>query len=115
MDFLFEHALTYGAYFFGFLAFLFFTYKALGIVVVGDSEVGIVTKKISRKSLPSGRVIATNGEAGIQAETLAPGWHLGFWPFVFKVDKVPLTKIQQGELGLVMAIDGNSPPSNRIL
>jgi len=99
----------------GFLLLLVVTYKALGIVVVGDAEVGIVTKKISRKDLPPGQVIAQNGEAGIQAETLAPGWHLGYWPIIFKVDKVPLTNIEPGNLGLVMAIDGRQIQSNRIL
>ncbi|CAM6004843.1 unnamed protein product [Sphagnum balticum] len=88
---------------------------ALGITVIGESEVGIVTKKISRTSLPPGRQIATKGEAGIQAETLSPGWHFGYWPFVYKVDKAPLTSIEQGQLGLVMAIDGNQIDSNRIL
>lgn len=107
--------LNYGLYLAGFLAFLVFTYQALGITVIGESEVGIVTKKISRKSLPPGRMIATNGEAGIQAETLSPGWHFGYWPFVYKVDKVPLTDIEPGQLGLVMAIDGNQITSNRIL
>ena len=51
----------------GFVLLLAAAYKAMGIVVVGDAEVGIVTKKISRKNLPPGQVIAQNGEAGIQA------------------------------------------------
>jgi uncharacterized membrane protein YqiK len=110
-----ESLLFYGLYFLGFLALLGVVYKALGIVVVGDSEVGIVTKKISRKNLAPGQVIAQNGEAGIQADTLAPGWHMGYWPFVFKVDKVPLVNIEPGNIGLVMAIDGKQIASNRIL
>lgn len=107
--------LTYGLYFAGFLAFLAFTWQALGIVIIGDSEVGIVTKKVSSKSLPPGRVIATNGEAGVQAETLSPGYHFGYWGFMYKVDKAPLITIEPGQLGLVMAIDGNQIDSNRIL
>lgn len=99
----------------GFVVFVVALYKALGIVVVGDAEVGIVTKKISRSDLPPGQVIAQNGEAGIQADTLSPGWHLFFWPVVYKVDKVPLTNIEPGNLGLVMAIDGKQISSNRIL
>lgn len=90
-------------------------WQALGVAVIGDSEVGIVTKKISNKNLSPGRVIATSGEAGIQAETLSPGWHLGYWPFVYKVNKVPLTTIEPGQLGLVMAIDGNQITASRIL
>src|ERR1035437_7934864 len=99
----------------GFFLLGLVAYKALGIVVVGDAEVGIITKKISSKNLPPGQVIAQNGEAGIQAETLAPGWHLGFWPVMYKVDKVPLVSIEPGNLGLVMAIDGQQINSSRIL
>jgi uncharacterized membrane protein YqiK len=104
-----------GLYLGGFLAFLAIAYQALGVVIIGESEVGVVTKKISNKSLPPGRMIATNGEAGIQSETLSPGWHFGYWSVVFKVDKAPLTNIEPGQLGLVMAIDGNQITSNRIL
>ena len=107
--------ITYGLYFVGFLFLLLFVYKALGIMVVGDSQVGIVTKKMSKRNLPPGRVIATEGEAGVQAETLAPGWHFGYWPFVFDVTKVPLTNIEPGSIGLVMSIDGAQIDSSRIL
>lgn len=107
--------LIYGAYFAGFLAFLALIWQALGVVVIGESEVGIITKKISQRNLPPGNVIATEGEAGIQAETLAPGWHLGYWPVVYKIDKVGLTNIEPGQLGLVMAIDGAQITSSRIL
>jgi uncharacterized membrane protein YqiK len=111
----FTNLIHYGLYLVGFIAFLVFVYQGLGITVVGDSEVGVVTKKISAKSLPPGQVIATNGEAGIQADTLSPGWHFGYWPFVYKVDKAPLTNIEPGQLGLVMAIDGKQINSSRIL
>lgn len=116
MDFTnFNTWLTLGGYVFGTIFALYFTYKALGIAIISESEVGIITKKISSKSLPAGRQIATSGEAGIQADTLSPGWHFGYWPFVYRVDRVPLTSIEQGQLGLVMAIDGNQIDSNRIL
>jgi uncharacterized membrane protein YqiK len=112
---LFSIGLHYGVYLIGFIAFLVLVYKALGIVVIGESEVGVVTKKISNRNLPPGRVIATNGEAGVQADTLSPGMHFGYWPFVYKVDLAPLTSIAPGEIGLVMAIDGNQIPANRLL
>ena len=44
--------------------------------IAGD-EVGIVQKKLLGRKLPSGRIIAVNGENGIQADMLMPGWH--FW------------------------------------
>ncbi|MFM6289958.1 MAG: flotillin family protein, partial [Dolichospermum sp.] len=52
-----------------------------GLVVIGEREVGIVVRKFtfSGKVLPPNRLIALNGEAGLQADTLAPGWHWGYW------------------------------------
>jgi len=47
-----------------------------GLVIVPEDKIGLVTKKfvlMGRQSLPEGRIIATNGEAGFQAQTLAPG------------------------------------------
>lgn len=99
----------------GLVAFAVVAFKGLGIVVIGDSEVGIITKKMSKSSLPPGRVIAIDGEAGIQATTLSPGWHFGYWAFVYSITKAPLTTIPQGKIGLVMAIDGAQIESKRIL
>lgn len=48
-----------------------------GMVIVPEDKIGLVTKKFvlfgAEKSLPDGRIIATKGEAGFQAKTLAPG------------------------------------------
>ncbi len=46
-----------------------------GLIVIGEREVGIVTKKFSSKSLPAGRLIALNGVASsgeILASIYAP-------------------------------------------
>jgi len=47
----------------------------LGLVVISERQVGIIVKKFGGRSLPPGQFIALNGEAGYQADTLAPGWH----------------------------------------
>ncbi len=87
-----------------------------GLVIVSEREVGIVAKKFSFKgSLPPGRIIALNGEAGYQADTLAPGWHWGFWPWQYDVRKEPLIVVPQGEIALIVAADGASIPPERIL
>ena len=88
-----------------------------GLVVIGDREVGIVSKKFSfgGKSLPPGDLIALNGEAGYQADTLPPGWHWGYWPLQYNVRKESLTIVPQGEIGLVIAAGGESNPPQRIL
>src|SRR5262245_52535217 len=75
----------------------------LGVVRIGERQVGIVVKKFARRSLPVGRLVALEGEAGFQAETLAPGLHFGYYPWQFHVRKVPVTVIPQGEIGLVVA------------
>ena len=59
----------------GVLVLLVVAAAALGLVIIGERQVGIVVKKFSNKSLAPGNLIALNGEAGYQADTLAPGWH----------------------------------------
>lgn len=88
-----------------------------GLVVIGDREVGIVSKKFSfgGKALPPGDLIALNGEAEYQADTLPPGWHWGYWPLQYNVRKESLTVVPQGEIGLIIAAGGSSIPPQRIL
>lgn len=87
----------------------------MGLIVIGDREVGIVTKKFSSRSLPPGRLIALNGEAGLQADTLAPGWHFGYFPWQYSIRKEPVIVIPQAEIGLLVASDGATRPADRIL
>ncbi len=89
----------------------------LGLVIINERQVGIVVRRFSTqsKSLPPGKLIALNGEPGIQADTLAPGWHFGYWSWMYTVERAPVTVVQQGEIALVVAADGNSVPMGRIL
>lgn len=88
-----------------------------GLVVISEREVGIVVKKFnhSGRGLPPGRLIALDGEAGYQADTLAPGWHWGYWPLQYSVKKESVTIVPQGEIALLVAADGASIPPERIL
>ncbi|HEY9852811.1 MAG TPA: flotillin family protein [Leptolyngbyaceae cyanobacterium] len=88
-----------------------------GLVVISEREVGIVVKKftIAGRALPPGRLIALNGEAGYQADTLAPGWHWGYWPWQYSVRKETVTVVPQGEIALLVAADGVPIPPERIL
>ena len=45
----------------------------LGVVVINERQVGVVVKKFSGRGLPPGQLVALHGEAGYQADTLAPG------------------------------------------
>jgi uncharacterized membrane protein YqiK len=97
-------------------AFIFFLPKfIIGLVVIPEDEIGIVIKKFSSKKLPADRFIALNGEAGYQADTLGPGWHLGFFPWQYTVEKENMIEIAAGEIGLLIARDGDPIPQNRIL
>jgi uncharacterized membrane protein YqiK len=87
----------------------------LGAVLIQERQVGIVVKRFGARELPPGRLIALEGESGYQAATLAPGLYFGYWPWQFRIPKVPVTIVPQGEIALVMAADGASIPSDRIL
>jgi uncharacterized membrane protein YqiK len=86
-----------------------------GLVAIGEKEVGVVIKKFAGKNLPAGRLIALEKEAGIQADTLAPGWYWGYWVWQYNIRKEPVVVVPQGEIGLVIANDGATIPAERIL
>ena len=73
---------------------------------VGAGEVGVVKKNALGPRLPAGKIIATEGEMGIQAQVLPPGWHFGYWPVVYDVINTSLIEIPQDQVGLVEARDG---------
>jgi uncharacterized membrane protein YqiK len=85
-----------------------------GVRVIGESQSGLVVKRFG-PPLPSGRIIAIEGEAGYQARMLSPGWHAGLWRWKYKVEKVPVVVVQPGEIALVVAADGRPIPSERVL
>src|SRR5215813_7031287 len=87
----------------------------LGTVFIRERQVGIVVKKFGSRSLPPGRLIALAGEAGYQADTLAPGLHFGYFRWQYRIIKVPVTVVPQGEIALVVAADGAAIPAERIL
>src|SRR3569833_1381822 len=95
------------------LCVMILTYKALirlaGMVIIPNNGVGIVTKKFGlggkRSNLPDGKLIALNGEAGIQADTLSPGLHFGLFPWQYSVRVEAFTRIDEGKIGVVEARD----------
>jgi uncharacterized membrane protein YqiK len=87
----------------------------LGAVLIHERQVGIVVKRFGARSLPPGRLLALAGEAGYQADTLAPGLHFGYFRWQYRILKVPVTLVPQGEIALVVAADGAPTPAERIL
>lgn len=94
-------------------------FRLFGIIIVPEDRIGLVTKKFvlfgADKSLPDGRIIATKGEAGFQAKTLAPGIYFWMWPWQFDINLEPFTVIPEGKIGLISAKDGLVPQNGRIL
>lgn len=90
-----------------------------GMVIVPEDKIGLVTKKFvlfgENKELPDGRIIATLGEAGFQAKTLAPGLYFWKWVWQFEITMESFTIIPEGKIGLVMAKDGAEIPTGNIL
>ncbi len=84
------------------------------LVNVGAREIAIKERRYIGKKMPPGRVVATEGEVGIQADVLKPGLHFIKWPSERLVKKVPLIEIGPEELGVIEAIDGEPLPPGRI-
>src|SRR6267378_7580690 len=84
------------------------------LVNVGAKEIAIKERRYFGAKMPPGRVVATEGEVGIQADVLKPGLHLIRYPFERVVRKVPLIDIGADELGVVEAVDGEPMLPGRI-
>src|SRR5204863_4906560 len=97
------------------LVLAWFAPTLLGAVFIRERQVGIVIKKFGSRSLAPGRLVALDGEAGYQADTLAPGLHFWYFRWQYRIMKTPVTIVPQGEIALVVAADGAPIPSERIL
>jgi uncharacterized membrane protein YqiK len=78
-----------------------------------------VTKKFvlfgPNKTLPAGKIMALNGEAGMQAVALAPGLYWGYWVWQYDIVEQPFINVPNGKIGLVSSRDGVELPTGRIL
>ena len=77
---------------------------------VSEDKIGLVSKNVGFKSLPAGKIIATQGEKGPQAVILPPGWHPWYWPFIYNIEMVDVIEIEQGTVGMLTAADGQPLP-----
>ena len=87
-----------------------------GVRYIPNNRVGVVEKLWSAKgSVPEGRIIALDGEAGYQADLLRGGLHFGFWRWQYRIHKVGLVTVPQGKIGYVYARDGEPLPPSQTL
>src|SRR5215216_427720 len=84
------------------------------LVNIGAKEVGIKERRYFGRRMPQGRVVATDGEVGLQADILKPGLHFVMYPVERVVQKVPLVEIVPDEFGIIEAVDGEPMPPGRI-
>ncbi len=96
------------------LLILFLLFINRIFVNVGAREIAIKERRYIGAKMPPGRVVATEGEVGIQADVLKPGLHLIKFPFEKVVRKVPLIEVGPDELGIIEAVDGEPMPPGRI-
>src|SRR4026207_821697 len=83
-------------------------------VNVGAREIAIKERRYLGAKMPPGRVVATAGAGGIQADVLKPGLHLIKWPFEKVIRKFPLIEIGPDQMGVIEAIDGEPMPPGGI-
>lgn len=81
--------------------------ELLGLRYIANNRVGVVEKLWSASgSVPEGRIIALQGEAGFQADVIRGGLHFGLWRWQYRIHRVTLVTVPQGKIGYVYARDG---------
>lgn len=109
---------------FGIVAFvLIICYKLVlrvfGVIIIPDDSIGIVNKKFilfgQYKTLPDGEIVALRGEAGLQADTLAPGIHFLYWPWQYEIKIEKFVTVPEGKIGVIEARGGKALSGGRVL
>ena len=102
-----------------FFAFYKWTFRLFGVVIVPDDSIGTITKKFvlfgANRELPPGKIVALMGEAGLQADTLAPGLHFFLWPWQYTIELVKFVIVPDGSIAVIEACDGTPLPDGRVI
>ena len=97
----------------GVLAILFIWISGM-VRYIPNDRLGVLEKLWSGAGSIESGLIAMHGEAGYAPEVLRGGFHF-FVPFQYRVHRVPLVTIPQGQIGYVFARDGASLPATQTL
>jgi len=97
------------------LAVLTLAFMGASVRYVSSGEVGIMYKNIGASQLKEGAFIAVDGQSGVQADVLAPGWHLGYFPVAYDVESVPLTEVPTGMVGVLEVKDGRPLAEGQVI
>jgi uncharacterized membrane protein YqiK len=93
--------------------------RLFGVVIIPEDCIGIVNKRFvvvgANRTLPDGTIIALKGEAGFQADTLAPGLHFALFPWQYTIILQQFITVPQGSIGVVDARDGKPLSGGRVL
>lgn len=85
-------------------------------VTVDSNEVGHLKRIYFADDLPSGQIIASNGEKGPQAEIVGPGFHLiPLVKILYDIEFANVIEIPEGQYGLLSANDGQPLRSGQFL
>src|SRR5438094_5579747 len=95
---------------------IYFLPTICGIRYIPHDRVGLIEKLWSaRGSLREGKIIALNGEAGLQSNLLRGGLHFGLFPWQYRVHKHSLVTVSERKIGYIYARDGNPLPPMQTL
>src|SRR3954469_19713405 len=96
----------------GVLAFI----ELCGLRIIPNDKVGVVENLWSPKgSISEGRIIALSGEAGYQVDLLRGGVHFGLWRWKYRIHKVGLVTVPQGQLAAPHPRAGEPLPPSQTL
>ncbi len=85
-------------------------------MTVDSNEVGHLKRIYMADDLPSGQIIASNGEKGPQAEIIGPGFHLKpLVKILYDIEFANVIEIPEGQYGLLSANDGQPLRSGQFL
>lgn len=93
-----------------------FLFASTSYVVVGPNQAGHLKRIYGGADLPTGKIIAVNGEKGPQADILGPGFH--FIPFVnvlHQVEQFDVVTVPNGSYGRLVANDGMATPTGTFM